>query len=75
MVFDAIECPPKKYVFVSEEEKKKSECLLTRLPHLKCIRLGSVRSSLLPFKMHKVGYVRSNVPIPMHARSIATPFF
>jgi len=26
--------------------------LLTRLPHLKCIRLGSVRSSHLPFKVH-----------------------
>jgi len=26
--------------------------ILTRLPHLKCIRLGSVRSSHLPFKMH-----------------------
>jgi len=28
------------------------ECLLTRLPHLKCITLGSVRSSHLPFGMH-----------------------
>jgi len=28
------------------------KCLLTRLPHLKCIRLGSVRSSHPPFKMH-----------------------
>ena len=28
----------------------KRECLLTRLPHLKWIRLGSVRSSHLPFK-------------------------
>ena len=26
---------------------KEKECLLTRLPHMKCIRLGSVRSSLL----------------------------
>jgi len=38
---------------------QKRECLLTRLPHLKCIRLGSVRSSLRIF---------------MHVRSIATPF-
>ena len=29
----------------------KWECLLTRLPHLKCVRLCSVRSSHLPFKM------------------------
>jgi len=28
------------------------ECLLTQLAHLKCIRLGSVRSSHLPLKMH-----------------------
>jgi len=37
--------------------KKKKKCLLTRLPHLKCIRWGSVRSSL---------------PILMHVGSIAT---
>jgi len=28
------------------------ECLLSRLPYLKCIRLGSVCSSCLSFKMH-----------------------
>jgi len=48
---------------------------LTRLPHLKCIRLGSVRSSHLPFKMHSDGYVRSSLPILMHVGSIATPYF
>jgi len=36
------------------------KCLLTRLPHIKCIRLGSVRSSL---------------PKVMRVGSIATPFF
>jgi len=41
---------------------QETECLLTRLPQIKCIRLGSVRSSLLPFKMHWVGYVRSSLP-------------
>jgi len=46
---------------------------LTRLPHLKCIRLGSVRSSHLPFKKHKVGYVRSSLPILMHVGSVAAP--
>jgi len=28
------------------------ECPLTRLPHSKCIRMGSVRSSHLSFKIH-----------------------
>jgi len=51
----------------------KRECLLTKLPHLKCIRLGSVRSSHLPFEMKKVGYVRSSLPMLMHVGSIATP--
>jgi len=36
--------------------------ILTRLPYLKGIRLGSVRSSHLPFKMHQVGYVRPSLP-------------
>jgi len=32
------------------------------LPQFRCIRLGSVRSSHLPFKMHyQVGYVRSSL--------------
>jgi len=41
-----------------EKRKKKilpfyqRECLLTRLPHIKRIRLGSMRSSHLPFEMH-----------------------
>ena len=39
------------------------ECLLIRLLHSKCIRLGSVRSSHLPFKMYNVGYERSSLPI------------
>jgi len=45
---------------------------LTQLSHLKCIRLGSVRSSHLPFKMHEVGYVRLSLPILMQVR-VATP--
>jgi len=49
------------------------ECLLTRLPHLKCFSLFSVRSSHLPFEMHQIGYVRSSLPILMHVVSIATP--
>jgi len=39
-----------------------------------CIRLGSVRSSHLPFKMHLFVYVRSSLPILMHVGSIATPY-
>jgi len=50
------------------------ECLLTRLPRLKCIRLGSVPSSHFPLKMPLVGYVRRSLPILMHVGSIATPF-
>jgi len=46
---------------------------MTRLPHLKWTRLGSVRSSHLPFEMHEVGYERSSLPILMHIGSIATP--
>ena len=34
------------------------DCLLTRLPHLKFIKLGSLRLSHLPFKMQYVGNVR-----------------
>ena len=45
------------------------------LPHIKCIRLGSVRSMHLPFKMHEVGYVHPSLPILMHVGSIATPLF
>jgi len=37
--------------------------------------LGSVRSSHLPFEMHSVGYVRSDLPIIIHVGSIAMPFF
>jgi len=33
-----------------------TECLLTWLPHLKWIRLGSVRSGQLPLKMYEVGF-------------------
>jgi len=45
-----------------------SVCLSTRLPHLKCIRLGSVRLSHLPFEVsvHEVGYVRSSPTKLMH---------
>ena len=43
-----------------KNEILKRECLLTRLPHLICIRLGSVRSSL---------------PTLMHVGSIATPYW
>jgi len=50
------------------------ECLLTRLPHLKCIRLGYVGSSHLAFKMHYVGYVRSILHILMYIGSIETRF-
>jgi len=35
---------------------RKRECLLTRLPRLKCIGLGSVRSSHLPFRIYYVGF-------------------
>jgi len=38
----------------------KTHWLFVRLPHLKCIRLGSVRSSHLPFKMH---YARSSLHV------------
>ena len=48
------------------------ECL-TQLPHLKCIKLGSVRSSHRPFKMHHIGYVLSSLTILMLVGSIATP--
>jgi len=51
------------------------ECLLTRLHHLKCIRLSSVRSSRLLFKMHWVGYERLSLPVLMHVGSIATQLF
>jgi len=34
--------------------------LFAHLPHIKCIKLGSVRSSHLPFKMH---YVRSSLHV------------
>jgi len=41
---------------------QRRECLLTRLPPLKCIMLGSMRSSHLPFKMHWVGFRVFKVP-------------
>ena len=42
-------------------------------PHSKCIRLGSLRSSHLPFKMHLVCHVRSSLLLLIHFGSIATP--
>jgi len=51
------------------------ECLFTRLPLLKCISLGYVRSSHHPFEMHKLGPVRSSLPILMHVGSIATSLY
>jgi len=39
---------------------KCTKWLFTHLPHVRCIRLGSVRSSHLPFKMH---YVRSSLHV------------
>ena len=48
---------------------------MTRLPHIKCIRLCSVRSSHLEFKMHQVDFVHLILPIIMHVGSIATPLF
>ena len=36
---------------------------LTRLPHIKYIRLGSVRPSHPPHKMHQVSYVLLSLPI------------
>jgi len=40
----------------------------------KVIWLDSMRSSHVPFKMYKVGYVRSSLPTIMHVGSVATPF-
>ena len=58
------------------------ECLLTRLPRLKCIRLSYVRSSHLPSKVYQIGFhafkcpyvnaswVNSNTPFDkLHLRS------
>jgi len=45
--------------------------LFAHLPHIKCIRLGSVRSNRLPFKMH---YVCSSLHICADER-IASTFF
>jgi len=33
------------------------------LPHFKCIRLVSMRSSYLPFKMHSVGFRAFTSPL------------
>ena len=46
----------------------RGECQLPQLPHIKCIRLGAVLSSHLPFKMHYVGYVRSKLHKLIHVR-------
>jgi len=63
----------KENTFTEPQCKKIRECLLTRLPHLKCISLGFVRSSHLQYKMHYVGYVHSSLPTLMYVGSIATP--
>jgi len=47
----------KKTLQRKKKTKKKTRWLFARLPHIKCIRLGSMRSSHHPFKMH---YVRSS---------------
>jgi len=49
--------------------------LLTRLPHLKCIRLGSVRASHLPFKMHHVGLRAFQSPYINACRVNSNPLF
>ena len=48
--------------FIKKEKTvfSKSMWLFARMPHTKCIRLGSVRSSYLPFKMH---YERSSLHV------------
>jgi len=46
------------------------ESSLTRLPHLKLMRLGS---SYLLFKMYSVGYVRSSFPKLIYVGSFETP--
>jgi len=49
----------------------------TQRQEVRGLRLGdfdSARSSHLPFKMHKVGHVRSSLPILKHFGSIATPY-
>jgi len=45
-------------VIVYQQSPWRRECLLTRLSHLKCIRLGSVRSSHLPFRIRLVTCVQ-----------------
>ena len=42
------------------------------LPHLKCIRLVSVRSSHLPFNMHQVGFRAFKSPLCDHRRANRT---
>ena len=62
---------PKLYHFLSFSDFF-TKWLFARLPHMKCIRLGSVRSSHLPFKMH---YLRSKSPCICADGRIATTFF
>jgi len=47
-----------KWLFARLPHLKMYEVAIRHLPHIKCIRLGSVHSSYLPFKMH---YVRSSL--------------
>ena len=57
--------------FLSIRGYKKRECLLTRLGHLKCIRLCVQVTSNV--KVHQFGYVRSSLHMLLHVGSIATP--
>jgi len=50
------------------------EVAFRTLPHLKCISLGSVRSSYLPFTMHWVGLFTLKSPYICYRAWIATTF-
>jgi len=45
------------------------------LPHLKCIRWVSVRSSFLPFEMHEVGFRAFKSTLYEHGRANRTELF
>jgi len=52
--------------------RSKNEVTIHTLPHLKCIRLVSVRSSHLPFKMLSVGFRAFKSPLYWHRRANRT---
>jgi len=50
---------------------RETKWLFARLPHIKCIRLGSVRSSHLPFKMYSLGLRAFKSPYSLYMQWLA----